>query len=276
MCEMTSFIMYSESHVGPVHNLTPSIKIIELKDDLVRFTLENVDLNVSNALRRVLLAEVPTMAIDVVFFDENTSVLCEEFIAHRLGLIPLTSSAAEQFRFSRDCNCPLECTNCSVSLTLDVSCSEGKRDVTSMELRSSDSRVQPVMLNDNDKILIAQLSGNQSIRLRAIAKKGVGKEHAKWSPVSAVGFEYDPDNKLKHTTFWNEGDPDKEWPKSTNSEKRKFYPVDQPIDPKARPNQFFFTVETIGSIRPEDVVISALSVLQSKLATLNIHLEHYS
>jgi len=48
--------------------------------------------------------------------------------------------------------------------------------------------------------------------------QGIGKEHAKWSPVTTTALEYDPDNKLRHTTYWVEQDVAKEWPKSVHSD----------------------------------------------------------
>lgn len=82
-------------------DLMPSIDITELQSDCIKFTLSNTDLSVANALRRILLCEVPTFAIDVVFYESNTSVLCDEFIAHRLGLIPLQSAQYSHYKFSR-------------------------------------------------------------------------------------------------------------------------------------------------------------------------------
>eukprot|EP00959_Pyramimonas_sp_CCMP1952_P431376 9034531-Pyramimonas_sp.AAC.1 len=62
----------------------PKIAIREMLDDQIKFVLTETDVYMANALRRVMLAEVPTIAIDLVEIEANSSVLNDEFIAHRL------------------------------------------------------------------------------------------------------------------------------------------------------------------------------------------------
>jgi len=81
------------------------IKILEHSRYNVKFELNNTDLSVANALRRIMISEVPTMTIDLVEIKENTSALHDEFIAHRLGLIPLQSDNVDLYKTSEQCAC---------------------------------------------------------------------------------------------------------------------------------------------------------------------------
>ncbi|RKP08279.1 DNA-directed RNA polymerase [Thamnocephalis sphaerospora] len=246
----------------------PEIAIRHLDKDRVNFVLSNADLSVANALRRAMISEVPTIAIDIVQFEENTTVLADEFLAHRLGLIPLYSANVEQFKYTTECVCTEYCSACSVVLTLEAKCTrEGETVmVTSRDLQSHDPKVSPVMSDEFDRgIMIVKLHKGQEIKLTCIARKGLGQMHAKWSPVSAVGFEYDPHNRLRHLEYWIEEDAKKEWPLSRNADFEEPPRDDEPFDYNAEPNKFYYDVETVGSIRPEDVVSMALDVLQEKL-----------
>jgi DNA-directed RNA polymerase II subunit RPB3 len=77
----------------------PKIKILDLTKDSIKFLLSDTDLSVANGLRRVMIAEVPTMAIDFATIHSNSSVLHDEFLVHRLGTC-LNSSKFQIFRFN--------------------------------------------------------------------------------------------------------------------------------------------------------------------------------
>ncbi len=254
----------------------PKVKVTALTEERIKFTLSNCDLSMANSLRRIMLSEVPTICIDLVEFECNTSVLPDEFVAHRLGLVPLLSGLAKEFKYSRECSCMQSCPKCSVELTLSVRCSEDStRDVTSQELISSHEEVRPVHGPATAGILLLKLRKGQAIKMRCIAKKGVGKEHAKWSPVATVAFEYDPDNLLRHSNFWVEDDVNAEWPHSLHTETNAFPDATNglPFDPSAEPTVFYFDVEGTGALRPEAILLQAITVLQAKLGAVQLALE---
>lgn len=133
---------------APSYQRFPKVKIRELKHDYAKFELRETDVSMANALRRVMISEVPTVAIDLVEIETNSSVLNDEFIAHRLGLIPLTSERAMSMRFSRDCDAcdgDGQCEFCSVEFHLQAKCvTDQTLDVTSRDLYSTDPTVTPV------------------------------------------------------------------------------------------------------------------------------------
>jgi DNA-directed RNA polymerase II subunit RPB3 len=115
-----------------------------------------------------MIAEVPTMAIDLVEFENNTSVLSDEFLAHRLGMVPLVSTDVGGIHYTRDCNCFNYCKDCSVTLTLNVRCdSVGENlEVTSKNLISSHDSIVPALVDEQDPgVLIVKLKKGQEIKM---------------------------------------------------------------------------------------------------------------
>ena len=189
------------------------------------FIIHDWNLETANSLRRTMLAEVPTLAIDIVEILDNTSVLADEFIAHRLGLIPLNSVEVDKLADFRDCdNCADTgatngCDQCTVVLRLKAKCTGNDvmrvyaRDLVIENMPPSPTLGLPVITDsEGTGSCIVKLRKGQAIDMVCRAKKGIAKEHAKWAPSAAIGFEYDPANKLHHLDLWYEGDdPKKEW-----------------------------------------------------------------
>ena len=99
---------------------TPVLEIIELKDDCVKFRLSKTDVSMANALRRVMIAETPTLTIDKVEIQVNSSPLHDSFLAQRLGLIPLEAEMSmDEYNERDECMCSNGCDKCTVEFTLD-------------------------------------------------------------------------------------------------------------------------------------------------------------
>jgi len=116
--------------------------------------------------------------------------------------------------------------------------------------------------------VICKLRKGQELRMKCIAKKGIAKEHAKWAPTSAVGFEYDPHNKLRHMDLWYEEDAQKEWPKSKYAAWEEPPQEGEAFNYDAVPTRFYFEVESVGNLEPDAVIQQGIKVLQQKLASV--------
>ena len=168
----------------------------------MKLLLKGIDRVYANALRRFAISEVPCMAIDEIVIHENSSVLYDEILAHRLGLIPLTTDL-EGYILPQDCDCKtsLGCTKCRVLLVLDAVATDDVKTVYSGDLVSEDTRVKPYV----DNIPIIKLAPSQKIKLEAYAKLGKGRHHAKWQPVT-ISTLTDTDNDSEfHLTIESTG-----------------------------------------------------------------------
>ena len=155
-----------------------SLEIVSHDKQRISIKIKDIPLEYANALRRICLNGIPVFAIDTVDIIENSSVLADEALAHRLALIPIKTDLT-RFAEPSKCECKSEtgCSNCRVMLVFDSGDTNTTRTVFSNELSSEDKDIAPV----SDKIPIIRLTQGQRVKVEAYAKLGRGSEHAKWN-----------------------------------------------------------------------------------------------
>ena len=160
-----------------------TIKILERDNNHIVIEFNDIPRQYVNALRRLSINQVPTFAIDDVVILENSSVMHDEAIAHRLGLIPLRTDL-ERFVMPDVCDCKstLGCSKCRVLLVLDTESQDKTKVITSADLVSEDEVIKPV----SNEIPIVSLAPGQKLKFEAYARLGTGKNHAKWQPTSVA------------------------------------------------------------------------------------------
>lgn len=160
------------------------IEISKAKGQEMEFILAESTPAFANSLRRAAMYEVPVMAIDEVEFLVNDSAMYDEVIAHRLAMIPI-KTPSKGYKMPEKCGCKEgRCPQCSVEFRVKA---QGPATVTSADLKSSDEEVVPV----SPDIPIVKLEKGQRLEFTAIARLGLGKNHAKWQP-GLVSYKYMP------------------------------------------------------------------------------------
>lgn len=296
------------------------VEVIRLTKDDMEFDLIGIDPAIANAFRRILIAELPTMAIEKVLIANNTSVIQDEVLAHRLGLIPIsvdprlfdymsendTSNEKNTIVFKLHARCERGGPRFTVKtnelkwlpngseLLLetkpDSNPSSKPRTYTSF---SSSQNSLPEFSNNPIRpmldITIARLGPGQEIELEAHAVKGIGKTHAKWSPVATAWYRMLPEivlledvedkdaEKLVKTCPVNVFDIEdigsgkkratvarpractlcreclrcgEEWEKRVSIRRVK--------------DHFIFTIESTGALPPETLFTEAVKILEDK------------
>ena len=293
----------------------PQFEITELTNDTVKFILSKTDLSMANALRRVMIAEVPTLAIETIEIEENTSPLFDEFLAHRIGLIPIVSTDIDQVKHVLEC-CAEGCDSCRIPFYLSVKNTDSdKKLVTTAHLKclhptlpsikpsdvadreDEDDYMNDEEQDDKNSIVIAKLARNQELSFKAIATKGIGKEHAKYIPVSVAVFTPEPEVSINS----------KAREKLTESEQQAFtlscptkvfsfnqqyqqvevddelrciqcqecvkfakkMKVPDLVKVSVKPDKFRFSVESTGQHKPLDIVTMAMRILKEKLIDIS-------
>lgn len=235
------------------------LTINERTSDAIKITLSDTSVSFANSLRRVLLSEIPTLSIDMVEIEKNYTVLPDEMIAHRLGLIPIYSG--ELLKYKEECACASHCDQCAVVGEIDVYNSDAEmRFVTANDIKLERSN----LIRTKNPPLIVKLSANQSLKAKVFVRKGTAKTHAKWCPVTAVGFEYDKGNRTRDTEYWSGDGVEKEWPMCREED----------ADVLGDVREIDMEIETVeGVMEAETALCRALVILKEKVDLLVKNME---
>jgi len=257
-----------------------NVQILEKNGDSIRFLVDGISASLANTLRRIILSEVPCMAIDDIMIIENDSVLHDEILALRLGLIPLKTDL-DSYNLPEECSCQSElgCHLCRAVLILDAEAKTDGRTIYSKDLIPEDPNIAPV----SGEIPIVKLAPGQKIRLEAYARLGRGKEHAKWQPVSACTYRYVPEIELDSERCDACGDcvnvcSRKVLEKSEGKivvanllecvlckDCARVCPKDPPaIKVSGNQNSFIFYIESTGVLPVERIISEALKIYDKK------------
>jgi DNA-directed RNA polymerase subunit D len=258
------------------------VKIIDKNEFSARFIIEGVDPAFMNSLRRIIVAEVPAMAIDEVVVIENSSMLHDEILVHRLGFIPLKTDL-ESYNLPEECSCKSElgCNLCRASLALNTEAQENTKTVYSGDLTSENPNVKAV----NEKIPVVKLAPGQHLKLEAYARLGKGERHAKWQPVSLCAYRHFPSVKINEKECDSCGKCVDVCPKRvlSVSEGKKKLELRNIVEctvchdcadvcPKSPPaveaswnkDTFLLDIESTGALQIEDIVQEAIKILDRK------------
>ncbi len=165
------------------------LDVLKESEHKIVFLTEGISIEMINAIRRILLTEIPVMAIDEIIILKNDSPLYDEILSHRLGLIPLKTDL-EAYKLPHECDClGYGCPLCQVSLTCEITnTTNAPLEIYSGDLNSNDPKIVPV----DPYIPIVNIDKNGKVIIEAYAILGFAKNHAKWQAVSNVAYRYYP------------------------------------------------------------------------------------
>jgi DNA-directed RNA polymerase subunit D len=264
------------------------IKIEELNDTYARFVLSDASPETANALRRVLLSEVPKMAIDNVEFHlgqmhdqegreyESISPLFDEIVAHRLGLVPIPTDLDLMVERSK-CSCGGEgCPSCQIIYSMQC---YGPTEVFSGDLKPLGDASLAVK---DEHIPITRLGEGQGAFIYAYAELGTAKRHAKWQGTSGVSYRHMPKVKIDASKCDNGGTCIGVCPKDVFKVEGKGKVIvaeekacilcnqcikvckTKAITLVAEEDKFIFEFETDGSLTAKKTLLVALDILEKK------------
>tara|TARA_Y100000022_G_C13229569_1_gene366648 strand:- start:186 stop:1331 length:1146 start_codon:yes stop_codon:yes gene_type:complete len=254
--------------------------------DTLTFTISNCDVSFANALRRTILTDVVTVGFNTDDYNtsdlkviKNNSCLHNEFLLHRLGLVPIYSSNIDKF----DCSLYkyiLKVKNVGNDI-LDVT----TRDIQVINVQTNTEEENNNFFKANeitgDHILLTKLKPNpdqngEEIHIEGTCSKGSGSDNIRYSPVSKMCFvnKIDPARAQEALQVYlaeNAGkDTEEKLIRRFNIEEseRHYY-----VNENGDPNVFDFIIESKGVMKPYKILIEAIKCLIKKLQNFNNNID---
>ncbi len=236
----------------------------------VTFDILNTDLAIVNGIRRTMLSDIPTVGFlgegePTVHIDKNTGAIHNEFMAHRIGMIPIhmTEEDIEAFQDG------LYEFSLSVENTKDVTVNVTTHDFTGVYdgnplTEKQLKKMFPANKVTGDPVLITRLRSGEALNLTARPIKSTARHHASFSPVSMCAFQFiqDPVESAKADGILN---------------KERAFIRNEYNEPTAI--EFSFEIENGNAMKDTDaaryLVTKAIDVLVQKLDKALLHDEEY-
>ncbi len=249
-----------------------NIDVLEESDREMSFVLEDATPAFANALRRTMIAKIPTMAVREVDFVNNTSGLFDEIVAHRIGMVPWRFPEGE-YNLPEDCDCEGDgCKDCQVTLVLER---EGKAHVTAADLKPTDKQVE----TPNPDTLIARLMDGQEMELEAHAVLGRGQDHAKHQAANA-SYRYYPVFTINGDKVENNVEAARLAPDAVtqtdgpvDADEDIVYALEAAVDIEEgdevelteHDDTFLFEVESVSGLSPRQILERTADILEDEL-----------
>lgn len=192
-----------------------------MTEETANFDFFGIDTSVANAFRRIMIAEIPTVALETINVYNNTSIIQDEVLAQRLGLVPLkvdpdwltwfdptaigepgpdgepgtAHNSTNTIQFSLNIKCernPDAPRGSTDPKELYINSNVYSRDLKFVPFGGQEEWMTPPPTVVNGDILIAKLRPGQEIQLDAFAILGIGSDHAKFSPVATASYRLLP------------------------------------------------------------------------------------
>jgi len=194
------------------------VEIIKVDEEgmFLEFDMIGYDPSVANAVRRLLISDVPSMAIEKVYNYQNTSIMQDEVLAHRLGLIPLKADP-RLFKWKAEDAEDEGTEEDTLEFNLQIKCKSNPDKNAALAEPYIDSKAftkhikwvpkgkQAELMSDpgpvEDYILLNKLRPGHEMDLKLFAVKGSGRDHAKFSPVATAFYRLHPEITINRDVF---------------------------------------------------------------------------